>query len=262
MLMLGGIPWNCYFQRIQSCQTPRKAQWHLDRGRIDHDRHDDSAAVAWAWRRSLTEAGRPRRAAELRATPDDGLAAVVDARRTAAGRGIVGLTAIVGAVTSSFSASILSAGSMISWNVLRGLVAPDVSPVAHAAIDSRFDRGAGRPGRGVGACACRACSGCGSSPATWSSCCCFRNWSMPCSIRGPIAPARSSAFCVSLVLRLGGGEPILGVAATDSVRRDLVRRVCPAAAGYGSIRSGHATLFPVRTWPRWRAWCCCRWFRG
>ncbi len=27
MLVLGGIPWNCYFQRIQSCQTPRGAQW-------------------------------------------------------------------------------------------------------------------------------------------------------------------------------------------------------------------------------------------
>src|SRR5262249_24351655 len=28
MLMLGGIPWNCYLQRVQSCQTPAKAQWH------------------------------------------------------------------------------------------------------------------------------------------------------------------------------------------------------------------------------------------
>ena len=28
MLMLGGIPWNCYFQRVLSCQTPAKAQWH------------------------------------------------------------------------------------------------------------------------------------------------------------------------------------------------------------------------------------------
>ncbi|MFN0124859.1 MAG: sodium:solute symporter family transporter, partial [Blastocatellia bacterium] len=28
MLICGGIPWNCYFQRVLSCQTPRKAQWH------------------------------------------------------------------------------------------------------------------------------------------------------------------------------------------------------------------------------------------
>jgi high affinity choline transporter 7 len=33
----------------------------------------------------------------------------------------------VGAVTSSFSSSILSAGSMIGWNVYRGLLDPDVS---------------------------------------------------------------------------------------------------------------------------------------
>ena len=28
MLVLGGIPWNCYFQRVLSCETPAKAQWH------------------------------------------------------------------------------------------------------------------------------------------------------------------------------------------------------------------------------------------
>ena len=28
MLMLGGIPWNCYFQRVLSCQTVAKARWH------------------------------------------------------------------------------------------------------------------------------------------------------------------------------------------------------------------------------------------
>ena len=28
MLMLGGIPWNCYFQRVLSCRTPCEARWH------------------------------------------------------------------------------------------------------------------------------------------------------------------------------------------------------------------------------------------
>ena len=28
MLMLGGVPWNCYFQRVLACQTPARAQWH------------------------------------------------------------------------------------------------------------------------------------------------------------------------------------------------------------------------------------------
>jgi hypothetical protein len=26
MLMLGGIPWNCYFQRVLSCRTPGEAR--------------------------------------------------------------------------------------------------------------------------------------------------------------------------------------------------------------------------------------------
>ena len=28
MLMLGGVPWNCYFQRVLSCRSPRAAQVH------------------------------------------------------------------------------------------------------------------------------------------------------------------------------------------------------------------------------------------
>jgi high affinity choline transporter 7 len=40
---------------------------------------------------------------------------------------LLGLAAIIGAVTSSFSSSILSAGSMFSWNVYRRLLVPDAS---------------------------------------------------------------------------------------------------------------------------------------
>src|SRR5262245_55844538 len=41
--------------------------------------------------------------------------------------GLLGLAAIIGAVTSSFSSSILSAGSMLSWNCLKRLVWPSLS---------------------------------------------------------------------------------------------------------------------------------------
>src|SRR4029077_16150609 len=41
--------------------------------------------------------------------------------------GLLGLAAIVGAVSSSFSSSILSAGSMLSWNCIKRLVWPEVS---------------------------------------------------------------------------------------------------------------------------------------
>ena len=46
--------------------------------------------------------------------------------------GVLGLAAIVGAVTSSFSSSILSAGAMFSWNCLRRLVWPDMAVVQMA----------------------------------------------------------------------------------------------------------------------------------
>ena len=38
MLVLGGIPWNCYFQRIQACETPRQGAVAFDRRRRDYDR--------------------------------------------------------------------------------------------------------------------------------------------------------------------------------------------------------------------------------
>jgi hypothetical protein len=43
---------------------------------------------------------------------------------------LLGLLAIVGAVTSSFSSSVLSAASMFSWNCCKRLLWPDLSPVA------------------------------------------------------------------------------------------------------------------------------------
>jgi high affinity choline transporter 7 len=41
--------------------------------------------------------------------------------------GLLGLAAIIGAVTSSFSSSILSAGSMLSWNCFKRLLWPELS---------------------------------------------------------------------------------------------------------------------------------------
>lgn len=43
---------------------------------------------------------------------------------------LIGLAAIIGAVTSSFSSSILSAGSMFSWNTCKRLLWPGLSVTA------------------------------------------------------------------------------------------------------------------------------------
>ncbi len=119
MLVLGGIPWNCYFQRVLSCRTVPQARWHsvlagvltmaltvppvvLGIAAFSYDGWDDAHCAI------LQE--RPTMALPmlLRETAPPVVA-------------MLGLGAIIGAVTSSFSASILSAGSMFSWNVFHRL---------------------------------------------------------------------------------------------------------------------------------------------
>lgn len=115
MLILGGIPWNCYFQRVFSSKTSKIAR-------------DQSilagvltilmtipplilgiVAVVY-WKGNLSE---PALSIPL-------LLENLVPRWVA----LMGLAAIVGAVTSSFSSSILSAGSMFSWNWYLRLIAP------------------------------------------------------------------------------------------------------------------------------------------
>ncbi len=149
MLVLGGIPWNCYFQRIQSCQTPRKAQWHsVTAGLITMVLTIPPLMLgmaAFGYRGWSAEA-----AGQLHEAPTMALPMLL-AAATPPAVAILGLAAIVGAVTSSFSASILSAGSMISWNVVRGLYMPNVSVGAMRHIIRRVDRGAGGTGGRAGA---------------------------------------------------------------------------------------------------------------
>jgi len=125
MLVLGGIPWNCYFQRVLACRSPEKARWH--------------SIVAGALTIALTvppvllgvaayvySGWDIEQQQLLKENPSMALPMLL--RATApAWVAVLGLGAIVGAVTSSFSASILSAGSMFSWNVYHRLLAPKQS---------------------------------------------------------------------------------------------------------------------------------------
>src|SRR5215204_4266885 len=126
--------------------------------------------------------------------------------------GLLGLAAIVGAVTSSFSSSILSAGSMFAWNVWRRLLKPDMSAgslslvirVAIAAL-------------GVGA--MWMALEVQSVQALWFFTSdlvfvllfpqlVYALFDAKANVVGSMA-----AFTVSLILRLGGGEPLFGVPA-------------------------------------------------
>jgi len=227
MLMLGGVPWNCYFQRVLSCRTPRAAQAHsilsglmtialtippLLMGLV---------AFAYAW--------PPELAARLAAQPADALPLIFKFVVPPV-IGLLGLAAIVGAVTSSFSSSILSAGSMFAWNVFQRLIRPDLSLrgltfVMRVAIALL----------GVGAVwmALKVQS----VQALWF----FTSdlvfvllfpqlvsalFDSKANLIGSIA-----AFSVSLVLRLGGGEPLFGMPAFVAYPPWLPFKTVAAGAG-------------------------------
>ncbi|MEW6210725.1 MAG: sodium:solute symporter family protein [Acidobacteriota bacterium] len=124
MLVFGGIPWNCYFQRVLSCQTPRKAQWHsilaglMTIGFTIPPLLLGVAAFGYNWPQELLS--------RLEANPAETLPFLLR-HVVPTAVGILGLAAIIGAVTSSFSSSILSAGSMFSWNCMKRLVWPALS---------------------------------------------------------------------------------------------------------------------------------------
>jgi high affinity choline transporter 7 len=124
MLMLGGIPWNCYFQRVLSCKSARQAQSMsilsglLTMAFVAPPLLIGMAALSYPW--------PPELAARLREQPSETLPLLLR-QATPAWVALLGLGAIVGAVTSSFSASILSAASMFSWNCCKRLMLPRLS---------------------------------------------------------------------------------------------------------------------------------------
>ncbi len=209
MLMLGGVPWNCYFQRVLSCRSPGAAQAHsilsglmtivltippLLMGLV---------AFAYVWPPALAD--------RLAAQPADALP-LIFRYVTPPVIGLLGLAAIVGAVTSSFSSSILSAGSMFAWNVYRRLLRPDMS-VGGLTIVMRIAIAL----LGVGA--VLMALKVQSVQALWFFTSdlvfvllfpqlVYALFDRKANLIGSVA-----AFSVSLVLRVGGGEPLFGVPA-------------------------------------------------
>lgn len=209
MLVFGGIPWNCYFQRVLSCQTPRRAQAHsvfaglLTIGLTAPPLLFGVAAFQYSW--------SPPLLAQLDAQPAQALPMLLQ-YVTPALVAVLGLGAIAGAVTSSFSSSILSAASMVSWNCGHRLLRPDLSRAQMKRM-IRISIVA------LGALAAVMALRVQSVQALWF----FTSdlvfvllfpqllW----ALFDPKANRIGSitAFCVSLALRLGGGEPLFDLPA-------------------------------------------------
>lgn len=242
MLMFGGIPWNCYFQRVLACQTPARAQWHsilsglLTIALTVPPLLLGMAAFVIVWPMDL--------AVRLQAQPADTLPLVF---RTLAPPlvGLLGMGAIIGAATSSFSASILSAGSMFSWNTCRRLLWPDLSVTALTRILRASIAVLG------GAAVVMALS-VQSVQALWFFtsdlvfvllvpqlvCALFDR---KANLAGSVA-----AFLVSLVLRVGGGEPLFGIAPLIPYPEIAAAMLPIEPARWYDARTG-ALLFPFKT---------------
>ena len=227
MLMLGGVPWNCYFQRVLSCRSPRAAQWHsimsglLTIALTVPPLLMGLVAFGYAWPDAI--------AARLAAQPADALPLIFK-HVVPPAIGLLGLAAIVGAVTSSFSSSILSAGSMFAWNVWRRLLKPDLS-VGGLSIVMRIAIAT----LGVGAVwmALKVQS----VQALW-----FFTSDLVFVLLFPQLVAAlfdskanligsMAAFTVSLILRLGGGEPLFGIPALIAYPEWLPFKTVAAGAG-------------------------------
>ena len=144
--------------------------------------------------------------------------------------GLLGLAAIIGAVTSSFSSSILSAGSMLSWNCLKRLVWPSLSVVQMKRVirSSIFL---------FGAMATVLALKVQSVQALWffTSDLVFVLLfpQLLFALFDPRANRTGSivAFVVSLVLRVGRGEPLLGLPAFIAYPDAWPFKTLAAAAG-------------------------------
>jgi Na+/proline symporter len=207
MLTLGGIPWNCYFQRVLSCRTPDEARrMSIGSGLLTvafvlPPLLVGMAAFCYAWPADLR--------ARVTANPSETLPLML--RQTApTWVGLLGLLAIVGAVTSSFSSSVLSAASMFSWNCCKRLFRPQLGP---RAMKRLIRISVTVLGAGALVMALRVQS----VQALW-----FFTSDLvfvllfPQLLYALFDPAANrigsiAAFVVSLLLRVGGGEPLLGL---------------------------------------------------
>ena len=137
LLVFGGIPWQVYFQRVLSARTPRIAMWlSIIAGAVCL-----LAAVPAALIGIAGDAVTDWQALGAPDSPTGDSAALmlpyVVRYLTPGFVATIGLGAIAAAVMSSVDSSILSASSMLSWNVYRPLVRPRITTEQLAQVIKR-----------------------------------------------------------------------------------------------------------------------------
>ncbi|MEQ1565259.1 MAG: sodium:solute symporter family protein [Myxococcota bacterium] len=209
LLTLGGIPWNCYFQRVLASPSERVAvQMSVGAGvlcalLVVPPLFLGLSARSFGW----TEAQQ----ADLVATPALVLPYLL---RYAMPWwvSVVGLGAVTAAVMSSVDSSILSASSMLTWNLYRRLLHPAADP-------ARIEKVVKLLVLVLGAVATLTALTVGSVAALWYLCgdivyvALFPQLTLAMFDRRANRTGAFVGLVVALVLRLGGGEPVLGLPA-------------------------------------------------
>lgn len=226
LLMLGGIPWQVYFQRVLAAKDENTARWlSIFAGVVCLLAAFPAVMIGMAggiadW----TTLG-------LSAPPDAASTLPwVVAYLTPSWLATIGLGAVAAAVMSSVDSSILSAASLASWNVYRPLFEPNVSPKNLLKIIRRCIWI-------IGLAATVLALRIGSIYELWFLCSdfvyCLIFPALVCALFDPKAnlPGALTGFAVAFILRFGGGDPTLGL---------------PILLPYPMVEDG-VVLFPFRT---------------
>lgn len=228
LLIFGGIPWQVYFQRVLSSKNARTAvRLSLIAGVICM-----LAAIPAILIGIIGTAVPSWEALGADGAPSDAALILPYVIRylTPGAVATIGLGAIAAAVMSSVDSSILSASSMASWNIFRPLVKPDIS-------NENLFKVIKRTIWIVGITATILALKIKSVYALWFLCSDFVYTLLFPQLLTALYDKKANAigslagFVVAFILRMGGGDPTLGI---------------PIIIKYPMVQDG-MVLFPFRT---------------
>lgn len=205
LLMLGGIPWNVYFQRVLACRDERVARsFSLYAGLL--------CAVMAVPPLVLGIIGSvfPWKTIGLGVEYPAMILPYVLRYLTPYWVGVIGLGAVAAAVMSSVDSSFLSASAMFTWNWYRGIINP-VAGTRALRIALRLSTVA------VGIAATVMALKIKSVQALWYLCSdfvyviLFPQLVMALFCKCANKAGSIAGLLVSFVLRFGGGDPLLGI---------------------------------------------------
>eukprot|EP00095_Tigriopus_kingsejongensis_P010508 snap_masked-scaffold5340_size4734-processed-gene-0.1 protein:Tk10508 transcript:snap_masked-scaffold5340_size4734-processed-gene-0.1-mRNA-1 annotation:"multispecies: sodium:solute symporter" len=225
LLVLGGIPWHVYFQRVLSSKSPQAARWlSIGAGGLCVVAAIPAVVIGMVSATTDWSAGgmtEPASSAVILPHVLQNLAPPLI--------GIIGLGALAAAVMSSADSSILSASSLGAWNVYRPFFAKGKYEKIPKVIKRLIWI--------VGIAAMLIALQVQSVYSLWFLCSDFVYCILFPQLILSLYDQKTNAigslagFIVAVVLRLGGGEPVLGI---------------PPSIPYPWIEDG-IVLFPFRT---------------